>query len=193
MAASDASPKGRQAGQAGLAWHAPNLAAPAGAPALALTSPDFDDGGTLPGVHAAARAGGENLSPALAWSPAPDGAEQLLLVIEDPDAPTPRPFVHCVALLAPATTGVAQGALGDGASSADVRLLRSGIGSGYFGPAPPKSHGPHRYVFQLFALAAPLTAGPRGAALETAKPRDVLAAAGGVLARGRLDGLYARG
>lgn len=174
--------------QAGLAWHAPNLAA---AGTLALTSPDFDDGGAIPGVHAAERAGGANLSPALAWTAPPDGTAQLLLVVEDPDAPTPRPFVHCVALLAPAMTGLEQGALGDGAASADVRLLRSGIGSGYFGPAPPKSHGPHRYVFQLFALAASLTTGPR-AALEKARPRDVLAAASGVLARGRLDGLYAR-
>jgi hypothetical protein len=44
--------------QAGLAWHAPNLAA---AGTLALTSPDFDDGGAIPGVHAAERAGGANL------------------------------------------------------------------------------------------------------------------------------------
>lgn len=34
--------------------------------------------------------------------------------------------------------------------------------------------------------------GPGGAALDSAKPRDVLAAAGGVLARGRLDSFYER-
>jgi len=173
----------------GLAWDSPKLA---GAQTLALSSPDFDNEGTIPAVHAATRVGGQNLSPALAWSPAPPDTAQLLLVVEDPDAITPRPFVHCVALLGPAVTDLAHGALGADRPAAGVQLLRSGIGSGYFGPAPPKSHGPHRYVFQLFALATPLTAGPRGAALDSAKPREVLAAAGGVLARGRVDGFYER-
>jgi hypothetical protein len=48
-------------------------------------------------------------------------------------------------------------------------------------------------VFQVFALAKPVTAGRNGAALDSAKPRDVLATAGDVLARGRLDGFYERG
>jgi Raf kinase inhibitor-like YbhB/YbcL family protein len=183
------SPKNRQIGQAGLAWNSANLA---GTQMLALTSPDFADEGMIPAVHASARAGGQDLSPALTWSPAPAGTAQLLLVIEDPDAPTPNPFIHCAAVLDPSMTELAHGALNAGNPSAGVRLLRSGIGSGYFGPAPPKSHGPHRYVFQLFALATPLTGGPRGAALESAKPREVFARAVGVLARGRLDGFYQR-
>jgi hypothetical protein len=79
-----------------------------------------------------------------------------------------------------------------GPPSAGVRLLRSSAGDGYLGPAPPRSHGPHRYVFQLFALATPLTAGPGGAALDSARPREVLAGARDVLARGRLDGFYRR-
>jgi hypothetical protein len=65
-------------------------------------------------------------------------------------------------------------------------------GPGYLGPAPIKGHGPHRYVFQIFALADPVTAGATGAGLDTAKPRDVIAAASKPLARGRLDGFYER-
>lgn len=61
------------------------------------------------------------------------------------------------------------------------------MGRGYLGPAPIKGHRPHRYVFQIFALAKPVTAGSSGAALDSARPRDVLGAAGDVLARGRLD------
>ncbi|MGD3109955.1 YbhB/YbcL family Raf kinase inhibitor-like protein [Streptomyces sp. YGL11-2] len=181
--------KNRRAGQAGLAWNAPNLG---GETTLALSSPDLDEEATIPTVHAAKRVGGRDLSPALTWSPAPDATAQLLLVVEDPDAPTPAPFVHCVALLDPSVTGLPQGALDAANPSDGVRPLRSGAGRGYLGPAPIKGHGPHRYVFQLFALATQVTAGSSGAPLDAARPRDVLAAAGDVLARGRLDGFYER-
>jgi len=173
-----------------LAWHAPNLAGP---PTLVLASPDFEHEGVIPAVHASARAGGQDLSPALSWSPPPPGTAQVLLVIEDPDAPTATPFIHCVALLAPSVTGLAQGALRAGRPADGVRVLRSSTGRGYLGPAPPRSHGRHRYVFELFALARPVRKGSSDAALDSARPREVLAAAGGVLARGRFDGFYRRG
>jgi phosphatidylethanolamine-binding protein (PEBP) family uncharacterized protein len=32
---------------------------------------------------------------------------------------------------------------------------------GYGGPCPPRGHGPHRYVFRLAALGAPLAATER--------------------------------
>lgn len=188
MTLRDRSHDGRRSGSPDVAWSAPHLA---GAPTLALSSPDFEHEGMIPAVHAAVRAGGQNLSPALTWSPPPSGTVQLLLVIEDPDASTPRPFIHCVALLDTSVASLGHGALDAGHPAGGVSLLRSGIGRGYLGPAPPKSHGPHRYVFQLFALAAPV--GLAGAALDSARPRDVLAAARDVLAGGRLDGFYQRG
>lgn len=183
------SPENRRSGQPSLAWDAPNLA---GEPTLTLSSPDFGHEDAIPVVHAATRAGGANLSPAMTWPTAPRNTAQLLLVIEDPDAPTPMPFVHCVALIGASVTGLAHGALDARTLAAGVRPLRSGAGDGYLGPAPPKSHGPHRYVFQLFALATPVTAGPGGKALDSARPREVMAAARDVLARGRLDGFYRR-
>lgn len=176
-------PRNRRAGEPGLAWYAPNLAGPE---TLTLASPDFDHETTIPPVHAAKRAGGRDLSPALTWSPPPAGTARLLLVIEDPDAPTARPFVHGVALLDPSLTGLAQGALTAGGPPDGIRILRSGVGRGYLGPAPIKGHGPHRYAFQLFALATPPTV------LDTASPHDVLSTATSVLARGRLDGFYER-
>jgi phosphatidylethanolamine-binding protein (PEBP) family uncharacterized protein len=101
-------PESRRSRQPGLAWDSPNLA---GEQTLALSSPDFGSEGTIPAVHAATRAGGANLSPALTWSTAPPDTAQLLLVIEDPDAPTPMPFIHCLALLDTSVTGLARGAL----------------------------------------------------------------------------------
>jgi len=178
--------KNRRAGEAGLAWNAPNLT---GADTLTMTSPDFRHEETLPVVHAGRKLGGEDTSPALSWTAVPQGTAQLLLVVEDPDAPTPKPFNHGVFLIDPSVTALARGALDAHSPAAGVRPLRSGKGSGYLGPAPIKGHGPHRYLFQLFALAKPITV-PDGSDLDSAKPPAVLAAAGDVLARGRIDGFY---
>jgi Raf kinase inhibitor-like YbhB/YbcL family protein len=172
-----------------LAWDAPNLAGP---DTLDLTCPAFGHDEPIPPVHAAARAGGKNLSPALTWSAVPPRAAQLLLVVEDPDAPTRTPYLHCLALLDPSVVGLDHGALNPPVASADVRLARSVAGDGYLGPAPPKTHGPHRYVFQLFALATPLPVPPAPDTLSAADLANLLTRAGDVLTRGRLDGTYQR-
>jgi Raf kinase inhibitor-like YbhB/YbcL family protein len=184
--------KGRRAGQAGLACNSPNLARQ-DMPTMTLSSPDFENGAVIPLVHAAKRVGGNELSPALTWTGAPECAAQFLLVMEDPDAPTPKPFVHCVALIDPSVTSIPQGGLNPSTAPSGVLVLRPSMGGpGYLGPAPIKGHGPHRYVFQIFALAEPVITGATGAGLDTAKPRDVIAAASKPLARGRLDGFYER-
>jgi Raf kinase inhibitor-like YbhB/YbcL family protein len=185
--------RNRRAGDANLAWNLPNLAGPE---TLTLTSRGFSDGGAIPLEQAGRRAGGQNISPELSWTEVPADCTQLLLVIEDIDAPTLKPFVHCVALIDPARAVVSQSTLAAGALSASepgigVQVLRSGMGRGYLGPEPIKGHGPHRYVFQLFALPVAMTT--VSTALQQAQPRTVLAAADGpVLARGRLTGTYER-
>ena len=171
-----------------LAWDAESLHSPE---ALTLTSPDFTDGEPIPHIHAGIRLGGQELSPALAWSAVPPETAELLLAIEDPDAPMATPYIHGLALIDPSVSGLERGALSTEAQARGVRLLRSSSGRGWIGMAPPKGHGPHRYVFQLFALAQPLTISTKGGT-EEAQPRKVLATAGPVLARGRIDGLYQR-
>ncbi|HEV2372168.1 MAG TPA: YbhB/YbcL family Raf kinase inhibitor-like protein [Streptosporangiaceae bacterium] len=180
--------KNRRAGEANLAWHLPNLAGPE---TLALTSEAFGDGEAIPAQYAGKRVGGRNLSPQLAWSSPPEGTAQLLLVVEDADAPTSRPFVHCVALIDPSVRELPTGALAAKDPAPGVRVLRSGMGRGYLGPEPIKGHGPHHYTFQLFALAAPVT--PEGTPADQAKPRSVLSSVSGrILARARLTGVYER-
>lgn len=182
--------KNKRAGEAQLAWNRPALAGPE---VLVLQSSDFEHGGVIPKAHAGKRAGGENLSPALAWSGTPASTAQLLLVVQDIDSPTSIPFVHCVALLEPDLVTLPTGALNAQDPARGARVLRSGMGRGYLGPEPIKGHGPHRYVFQLFALPAAVTSAEGSAALDTAKPGAVLATVSGpALARGRLDGLYTR-
>jgi phosphatidylethanolamine-binding protein (PEBP) family uncharacterized protein len=177
--------RNRRAGETHLAWNLPNLQGPGH---LSLTSRSFGDGESMPVEHTLKNIGGSNLSPQLAWSELPPGTAQLLLVMEDIDVPTGKPAVHCVALIDPASGQLEPGALAAKAPGSGVRVLRSTIGRGYHGPGPIKGHGPHRYVFQLFALSAPV-----GSASSNARPRTFLpAVTASVLGRGRLTGVYER-
>lgn len=177
--------KNRKADEAHSAWHRPNLQAPDN---LTLTSRDFTDGAPMPARQAAKNTGGENISPHLAWTAPPTGTVGLLLVMEDLDIPLTRPITHCAALLDPSCTELEPGALDAGQPGTGVRLLRASIGRGYHGPGPIKGHGPHRYVFMLYALSAP----PADAALG-ARPRALLSSiTAPLLGRGRLTGTYER-
>src|SRR4051794_14549767 len=60
---------------------------------LRISSDAFDPGGPIP---ARCSAEGGNQSPSIRWSGVPDIAQSLVLIVEDPDAPTPHPFVHWI-------------------------------------------------------------------------------------------------
>jgi hypothetical protein len=147
-------------------------------------------------VHAGRRIGGQDRSPALAWGELPSDTVQVLLCVEDVDVPFGRPFVHCTAVISPALAGdgLPAGALAAREPGVGVTLLRGQLGGGYRGPAPIKGHGPHRYVFEVFALGAALPDAVDGRPLARLSPRRVPAAVakGSVLARGRLTGTYER-
>ena len=181
--------RNRRAGESRAAWTRPNLLGPE---LLDLTSAQYGADGSIPLRHAGGFAGGEDVSPQLAWTAPPAGTAQLLLVTEDLDVPLRSPLVHALALLDPAVTDLPAGALDTHHAPAGVTVLRSSMGPGYHGPSPIKGHGPHRYVFQLYALGNRVD-GVDGSPLARAKPRAVLSAVTGpVLARGRLTGTYER-
>lgn len=177
------------------AWNQANLTAP---DTLEITSRDFTHASTLAPRHAGTRVGGENLSPHLAWSVLPAGSAELLLLIEDIDSPLgARPAVHCLALIGQAGLRMPHelpsGALARQNPGPGVTLLRSTIGRGYHGPEPVKGHGPHRYVFQIYALGHSLMNRPDRGALIKSRPRALLASIDSpVLARGRIHGVYER-
>jgi Raf kinase inhibitor-like YbhB/YbcL family protein len=171
-----------RAGEKHLAGNDPAVrAVPA---TLTLSSPAFRPGGAIPARYAG-RGVGDNISPALSWSGVPDGTRQLVLIVEDRDAPVPRPLAHVLAVLPADLPELAEGGLSPGGT---VRLGRNSLGhSAYDGPRPVPGHGPHTYAFQLFALGQPLTLRP------SFTRRDLLTAMrGAVLAQGRLDGTYQR-
>jgi Raf kinase inhibitor-like YbhB/YbcL family protein len=172
-----------------MAWNLPGLAGPQ---TLTVTSDAFADGAPIPAAHAGKILGNRGQSPQLAWSAVPDGTAAVLLVMEDTDAVSGRPFIHCLAAIDPLVTTLDPGALSARRPAVAVQVFRSSMGRGYLGPAPVKGHGPHHYVFQVFALASPVRT-PDGAPADKARPGAVLAGVTGpALARGRLTGTYER-
>lgn len=155
---------------------------------LDLTSPAFADGARLPERFTA---DGEGISPPLLWGELPAGTTKLALIVEDPDAPAFQPLVHALVWNIPASErGLAEGAIAkDGAGGDDGRDVgKSSLGEGWLAPDPPNGHGPHDYVFQLFALAdAPVLDSNPGRSAFTDAIR------GNVLAAGLLVGTYSRG
>jgi Raf kinase inhibitor-like YbhB/YbcL family protein len=157
----------------------------AGAAEMTLTSPAFAPGARLPERFTA---DGPGVSPPLVWTGAPDGA-RLALVVEDPDAPTPRPMVHALVVGLSGPDGhLAEGAVAPDGDAGEVgRNSRSK--QEWLPPDPPTGHGEHRYVFQLFALDADAP----GFGDRPGRTALVEAMAGHVTASAVLVGTYSRG
>jgi Raf kinase inhibitor-like YbhB/YbcL family protein len=155
--------------------------APTAPDAIALTSPAFAAGATIPRRFTC---DGNETSPPLRWTPPPKATRSLALTVEDPDAPGGT-FVHWTLYgFAAETKGLDEGTVPSGAEQG----ANSSGDDAYAGPCPPNADKPHRYNFTLYALSAEpnLKAG--------APPEDVRAAiAKAAIARGRLTGRYKRG
>ena len=93
-------------------------------------------------------ADGEGLSPPLEWRCVPMSAEAVVVLVEDPDSPTPQPMVHAIMWDLPgADASLPEGVLKDKRSAKNDALAAT-----WLPPDPPPGHGVHRYVFQVFAL-----------------------------------------
>ena len=146
---------------------------------IRLTS-SFADGEAIPFEHSA---DGGGIAPSLGWSGVPEQARSLALLVEDPDAPTPNPFVHWIVHgIGPHVLSIAA-ALTSGAHTGRNSMMRPG----WAGCAPPKGDVAHRYFFELFALDRELPLKGhvgRSALIESVR--------GHVLGLGLLVGTYRR-
>jgi Raf kinase inhibitor-like YbhB/YbcL family protein len=153
--------------------------------AFELTSTAFAPGQTIPEQHGC---DGKDASPPLAWKDPPATTKSFALICEDPDAPAGT-WVHWLLWNVPASARGLPEAVGtaptlpDGARQGTNDFKKTGWG----GPCPPRGHGPHRYVFRVFALdtTLDLPAGAKKGALEQA-------VVGHTLARAELIGHYER-
>lgn len=118
--------------------------------AFTVTSNGFADGDPLPDAQVQARG---NRSPHLSWSGAPEGTKSFAVTCYDPDAPTGSGFWHWTVANIPADVNeLAEGASSDGLPGGAVEGRTDFGEPGFGGAAPPPGHGPHRYIFTVFAV-----------------------------------------
>jgi len=126
--------------------------------------------------------GGDNISPPVKWSGAPQDTKEFALICHDPDAPLPYGFTHWVVYGIPAdVTGIGESE-GKNAFTEGI----TGYGEqGWGGPAPPPGHGPHHYYFWLYALDKALNLKP---GLTREQLMDAIA--DHIIAQARFVGIY---
>jgi phosphatidylethanolamine-binding protein (PEBP) family uncharacterized protein len=110
-----------------------------------------------------------------------------VLIVQDPDVPFGHPATHGLTVgIDPTRRDIPENGL---AQPSPIVGLRHGNGPlgrrGWTGPMPIRSHGPHSYVFQLFALDRRVELSDRFTLAQT-----LAAMTGHVLGRARLDGTY---
>lgn len=115
---------------------------------MKLSSSAFTHGDSIPTRFTGE---GDDVSPALSWSSAPDGTRSFAVICHDPDAPLVLPgrygFVHWVLYGIPAA--VSELSENTGEYTQGVNDFGK---NGYRGPMPPTGHGLHHYFFWLLAL-----------------------------------------
>ncbi len=125
--------------------------------AFRIISRAFKDGEMIPAHYSA---DGEDVSPPLDWSNAPEGTKSFAIICDDPDAPSGS-FCHWVIYNIPFNTVNFPEAFPSFNSLPNG--TKQGINDtgsvGYRGPAPPGGQM-HRYCFKLYALSAVLALEP---------------------------------
>lgn len=163
-------------------------------PGFTLTSADITEGESLKKAQTSGLfgAGGDDISPQLSWSGFPSATQSFAITVFDPDAPALSGFWHwAVANIPATTTELAAGAgdeSGSGLPGSALQLVNDGGIRQFLGAAPPVGHGPHRYHFTVWAVAAPSLSVPAEATPTTLSLNLFMQA----IARATIVGVYER-
>lgn len=151
---------------------------------IEIASEGFRDGERIPDEYTCK---GASLSPPLSFGPAPPGTESLVVICDDPDAPSGL-FTHWILYnIPPSTRQVAKGVAKKPALIDGSRHGMNNYGRlEYSGPCAPPGN-PHHYHFDLFALDLVLSLRAPVSRKEIGKAME-----GHILGKGSLVGLFAR-
>lgn len=145
---------------------------------MKIASSQFNNNGNIPSRYTC---DGDDISPPLNVSEIPQGTKSLVLIVDDPDAPS-GDWVHWVVWnIPPDIRKIEENSIPQGG----IEGVTDFGSAGYGGPCPPS--GTHRYQFKLYALDNTLD-------LDiSAEKKDVEAAMQGrILDQTTLVGLYSR-
>lgn len=141
---------------------------------MKITSPVFEHNQPIPKKYTCE---GENISPPLKIADVPEGTKTLVLIVDDPDAPS-KVWVHWLAWnIDPTIQEIPENYTFEHEGTTDFET------SGYGGPCPPS--GTHHYFFKLYALDAPLDITPKSRKEELEE-----AMTGHVITKTELIGTY---
>jgi Raf kinase inhibitor-like YbhB/YbcL family protein len=151
---------------------------------IQITSTAFKDGEPIPAKHSCS---GADVSPPLSIASVPKEAKSLILIVDDPDAPSGN-WTHWVLYgISPQTVAIPEGSSAKATPPVAAQIGKNSWGkTEWGGPCPPPG-GKHRYYFRLYAVDTNLSL-PRG----TSKPDLMRAIEGHVLAQGELMGTFQR-
>jgi Raf kinase inhibitor-like YbhB/YbcL family protein len=163
-----------------------------GVAVMTLTTSAWPDGGRIPAKYTQA---GDQVSPPLAWSNVPDNIASFVLIVHDVDAAIGNgtdDILHWMLWNIPgATRSLAEG-VQQGTQLADGTRQISASGPYYRGPGAAAAGPAHHYVFELFALDAPLDVPAVGASPPQTRAAVVAAMAGRVRGKAVYTGLFKR-
>lgn len=131
----------------------------AAVPVFTLQSPDFADNGLMQKKFAGNNkqnpsCTGENLSPALRWSSAPEGTKSFALLVTDPVGAKGLGVTHMVAYNIPASkTSFTRGEFSNDKSFTGGTNTQGT--HAWYGPCPPAGSGMHHYNFVVIATDIP--------------------------------------
>ncbi len=141
-------------------------------PGMALSSPDFEDGGVIPDKYT--QAVPMPVSPRLVFGNIPAGTMSFALIMHDPDnalKKNPDDVLHWMIFNIPGTAKGLDGGLPGDAKLADGAIQAKSLrGSpGYMGPGNAAINPYHHYTLELFALDEMLPLGPDATREEVLK------------------------
>ena len=125
--------------------------------AFRLTSPGSFDNAMLPPKSAGNFAKnpnctGQNVSPPLAWSNAPDKTRSFAIIWDDQAGRAGLGVSHAVIYGIPANvTSFAEGALGGAPAAGQFVPGKNTLGMHWLGPCSPKGNAPQHYVMTMIA------------------------------------------